>query len=143
MIKPILAGLIFFSTFANATIYSYTAKDGKIYYVNYRPAGLSATEYNLFKFVPASAWDTLTSSAGKLVDNRSRVKAIMKADLAPVIVAPPVVIIQPILPRVTKNEFGGFEVIPKIPNGGCMVIKGIDIYDALQVFNGTAQCNWF
>ena len=143
MIKPILAGLIFFSTLANATIYSYTAKDGNVYYVNYRPAGLSATEYNLFKFVPASAWDTLTSSAGKLVDNRSRVKAIMKADLAPVIVAPPVVIIQPILPRVTKNEFGGFEVIPKIPNGGCMVIKGIDIYDALQVFNGTAQCNWF
>ena len=154
MIKLIAAGLILFSTLAHATIYSYTAKDGKVYYVNYRPAGLTTTEYNLFKFVSASAWDTLTNNAGQLVDNRNRVKAIMKADLAPVVIPPvivppviippepPAVIIPPTLQRVTKNEFGGIEVIPKIPNGECMVLNGINIYEASQVINGTVQCNW-
>ena len=147
MIKLIVAGLILFSPFAHATIYSYTAKDGKIYYVNYRPAGLNTIEYNLFKFVSASAWDTLTSNAGQLVDNRNRVKAIMKADLAPVVIppvviVPPAVIIPPTLQRVTKNEYGGIEVIPKIPNGECMVLNGFAIYDASQVINDTVQCNW-
>ena len=129
MIKPIALSLILFSTASYANIYSYTAKDGHVYYVNYRPTGLSSTEYNLFKFVSASAWDTLTKYAGKLVSNRATVKAIVKTDLLP-------------MARITANEFGGVEVLPKLPNGDCMVLKGIDIYDALQVFNGTAQCSW-
>lgn len=75
--------LALFAVSAFATIYSYTAKDGKIYYVNNKPTGMTTAEKDLFKTVLAGAWDTLTKDKPVAVENRNKVKAIMRADNAP------------------------------------------------------------
>ena len=68
------------SVLAFATIYSYTAKDGKIYYTNERPTGLTTAERAKFTAVPTTAWDKLTAASPnkkKETDDRVEVGKIV------------------------------------------------------------------
>lgn len=80
------------SVLAFATIYSYTAKDGKVYYTNERPTGLTTAERAKFIAVPTTAWDKLTAASPnkkKETDDRVEVGKIVKKDSAPVVTPPP------------------------------------------------------
>lgn len=76
------------SVLAFATIYSYTAKDGKVYYTNERPTGLTAAERAQYKAVTATRVDAITPTT---LSNRNAVRTIQRADNAP---PPPAVIPQ-------------------------------------------------
>lgn len=75
--------LALFANIANATIYTYTAKDGKSYYTNELPTGLTAAEKAKFKSVTTTAFDALTKADPnkyKQVHDRNQIKALLKAD---------------------------------------------------------------
>lgn len=98
------------SVLAFATIYSYTAKDGKIYYTNERPTGLSTAERAQYKTVTAGTVDTMTKTAPLPLSNRDAVKAIQRKDNAPVVTPPPVIVCVP--PEVLNTTTNKCEVLP-------------------------------
>lgn len=72
--------LLLIPMIAFATIYSYTAKDGKIYYTNGKPTGLTTVEKAQYKTVTAGTVDTMTKTAPLPLSNRDAVKAIQRKD---------------------------------------------------------------
>lgn len=88
--------LLLIPMIAFATIYSYTAKDGKVYYTNERPTGLTTAERAQYKLVTVGTVDTMTKTEPLPLSNRNAVKAIQKKDNTPI---PPPVSLMP-----TVNE---------------------------------------
>ena len=72
--------LLLIPMIAFATIYSYTAKDGKVYYTNGKPTGLTTTEKAQYKTVTSGTVDTMTKTAPLPLSNRDAVKAIQRKD---------------------------------------------------------------
>ena len=90
--------LLLIPLYAIATIYSYTAKDGKVYYTNGKPTGLTNVEKAQYKTVYAGTVDTMTKTSPLPLSNRDAVKAIQRKDNAPVVtppVEPPPVVTPP------------------------------------------------
>jgi len=76
--------LLLLPVIAFATIYSYTAKDGKVYYTNNRPTGLTTAERAQYKMVTTATVDAMTKTAPLPLSNRDAVKAIQKKDNTPI-----------------------------------------------------------
>lgn len=88
---------------AQATIYSYKAKDGTTYYTNEVPTGLTTAEKKQFATVTAGTVDTLTKAAQLPLSNRDAVKATLRKDNAPPVVVVPTCVAPQVL-NVATNK---------------------------------------
>lgn len=117
--------LLLIPLFALATIYKYDAKDGKTYYTNEKPTGLTTAEKAQFITVTTGTVDALTKTTNLPLSNRDAVKKIMKADNAPVPPTPTPVTIEP-PPHATWCE------------ATCTLPAGV----TAKVWYGVAQKKW-
>ena len=104
---------------------------------------LCSTSYGATVWKPAGYWYKEVTVQGsvrfsKMTDGQT--KALCT-------VTPPTIVIgaisQPVPytvgTRETTNQFGGFEVVPKLSNGDCYAVQDSQIYDASQVGTTIAE----
>lgn len=110
------------SVFAFATIYSYTAKDGKVYYTNERPTGLTTAERAQYRALTSAQVDAVTPTT---LSNRNAVRTIQRADNKPVITPPAPVL--PTQPPATTGTFGPPKVAVQCNGDGqdCVIPAGM------------------
>jgi hypothetical protein len=101
------------SVLAFATIYSYTAKDGKVYYTNERPTGLTTAERAQYRALTSTQVDAVTPTT---LSSRNAVRTIQRADNAPIVPPPPVVTPPVVTPPPTPVNPPSQPVLVPTPN---------------------------